>query len=59
MADFNEGNEVYVDLQIDLPEERLPEELELPLFRVVQEALNNVVQHAEASLAWVQLTRRR
>jgi PAS domain S-box-containing protein len=55
IADFNDQNDVYVDLQIDVAGESLPADLELPLFRVVQEALNNVAQHAEASLAWVRL----
>ncbi|MBK9715116.1 MAG: hypothetical protein IPO81_28085 [Kouleothrix sp.] len=27
----------------------------MPLFRATQEALNNIAQHAEASLAWVRL----
>jgi PAS domain S-box-containing protein len=55
VADFNDQYDVRVDLQIDVAEEQVPASLELPLFRVVQEALNNVVQHAEASLAWVRL----
>ena len=32
---------------------RLPPDLELAAYRIVQEALNNVVQHAQASQAWV------
>jgi PAS domain S-box-containing protein len=55
LADFNDQNDVYVDLKIDVAGESLPAGLELPLFRVVQEALNNVAQHAGASLAWVRL----
>ncbi len=55
VADFNDQNDVYVDVQIDVAGESLPVALELPLFRVIQEALNNVAQHAGASLAWVRL----
>ncbi len=33
---------------------RLPPELELAAYRIVQEALNNVVQHAQASHGWVE-----
>ena len=55
VAGFNEEHKVYVDLHIDIPGEQVPVDLELPIFRVVQEALNNVAQHAEASLAWVHL----
>jgi PAS domain S-box-containing protein len=55
VAEFNEQHKTCVDLHIDLAETRLPAELELPLFRVVQEGLNNVVRHARASHAWVRL----
>jgi PAS domain S-box-containing protein len=56
IADFNEQHKVYVTLQIDIQEEHLSPDHELLLFRVIQEALNNIVQHAQASLAWVNLT---
>jgi len=50
------------DLTVDLAAEglgpeRLPAEVETLLFRVVQEALNNVVKHAGASRAEVRLLR--
>jgi signal transduction histidine kinase len=32
---------------------RLPPDLELAVYRIVQEALNNVLQHAQATEAWV------
>ncbi|HEX9638436.1 MAG TPA: sensor histidine kinase [Acidobacteriota bacterium] len=44
-----------VDLDIDGLEERLEPDLETLVFRVVQEALNNVVKHAEVSEAKVVL----
>ncbi len=53
VADFENQYQVYVDLRISGPEERLPSKLELPLFRVVQEALHNVGKHAQASLVWL------
>jgi signal transduction histidine kinase len=34
---------------------RLPSDLELAAYRIVQEALNNVIQHARASQAWVEV----
>lgn len=53
--DFNNQHNIYVSLQIDTENVCLPVELELPIFRIVQEALNNIALHAKASLAWVQL----
>jgi signal transduction histidine kinase len=34
---------------------RLPSDLELAAYRIVQEALNNVIQHAQAGHAWVEV----
>jgi two-component system sensor histidine kinase DegS len=55
VADFEDQYQAYVELHISGPEERLPLRLELPLFRVVQEALHNVGKHAQASLVWLAL----
>ena len=35
--------------------QRLPPDLELAAYRIVQEALNNVLQHAQASKVWVEI----
>lgn len=45
-------------LHTDLPETNpeLPHEIALNLVRITEEALNNVVRHAEASHVWVSLT---
>ena len=34
-------------------ERALPDEIQLLLFRIVQEALSNIIRHAEASSAWI------
>jgi PAS domain S-box-containing protein len=47
---FGEHYRMRVTLDISGPQNRLPKSLELTLFRVVQEALNNVGKHAQASL---------
>jgi PAS domain S-box-containing protein len=42
----------------DLSETRLPPELETACFRITQEALTNVVRHAQARRVWVELRQR-
>jgi signal transduction histidine kinase len=46
-----------VKISFDLPdsEERLPRDLELTLFRVLQEALTNIQRHSKSTMAEVQL----
>ncbi|MEW8978239.1 MAG: sensor histidine kinase [Symbiobacterium sp.] len=45
------------DLQTSGLSDRLPEELETALFRILQEAINNVVKHARAKNVVVRLSR--
>jgi two-component system, NarL family, sensor histidine kinase DevS len=48
-----------VELEVDLPEgARLPAKLETAVFRITQEALTNVVKHAEAKTVHISLARR-
>jgi len=54
-GDFGELNQLQIDLRISGPEDRLPSSLEPVLFRIIQEALNNVGKHARASMVWVEL----
>jgi signal transduction histidine kinase len=46
---------VAIDLQVDESLGRLPEELELSIFRIVQESLSNVRKHAQARHVTVRL----
>jgi signal transduction histidine kinase len=55
---FREQTGIRVDLQANLGEERLPSEVETALYRIVQEALTNVVKHAGASRVSILLTQR-
>jgi signal transduction histidine kinase len=52
-ADREEG--LSVRLSVTGAARRLAPDLELAAYRIVQEALNNVTQHAQASVAWVEV----
>jgi signal transduction histidine kinase len=55
---FRAQTGMRVDLETQLGEERLPGEVETALYRIVQEALTNIVKHAEASRVSILLTRK-
>lgn len=53
--EFAERRRIEIDFRSDVPS-HLPLEIGVPLFRVVQEALNNAVKHSGAKRIEVQLT---
>jgi signal transduction histidine kinase len=55
---FSETTGIAVDLEASLGDERLPSEVETMLYRIVQEALTNVVKHARARRVSIILIRR-
>jgi len=55
---FREQTGIRLDLETNLGEERLPSEVETALYRIVQEALTNVVKHAGARRVSILLTHR-
>jgi PAS domain S-box-containing protein len=55
IGEFGEQNQLHLDLRIAGPPERLPAFLEPVLFRLIQESLNNVGKHAQASMVWIEL----
>ena len=54
---FSEATSIRVDFEAPLADERLPAEVETTLYRIVQEALTNIVKHAEASRVSILLVR--
>ena len=55
VSDFGDQNQLPARLEVTGSQDALPAVYELPLFRIIQEGLNNVGQHAGASSVWVQL----
>src|SRR5204863_1026556 len=55
---FAEGSGIEVHFEPRLGSERLPEAVETTLYRIVQEALTNVVKHAHARNVSILLVRR-
>jgi PAS domain S-box-containing protein len=54
-AGFAERSGIEVNLSAPHEFSRLPEEMELALFRIVQESLTNVHRHSRSDAAWVTL----
>ena len=54
-ADVTQYSGVRTDLAVTGTERRLPEEIELVLFRIVQEALRNVWRHSQATHAEIRV----
>lgn len=49
LEQFSERTGVLIRREISLPEKRLPEDVEMTLYRLIQEALTNIERHADAS----------
>jgi signal transduction histidine kinase len=56
---FSERSGVRVDLEVSRELGRLPREIELVVYRVIQEALTNVHRHSGSETASIRLARRR
>ena len=57
-SNLSEQSELVVDLEARLGDRRLPPEAETALYRIVQEALTNVVKHADAHRVSIALVRK-
>ena len=55
---FLETSGIQVHLEAQIGEERLPSDVETTIYRIVQEALTNVIKHADAKNVSILLVRR-
>ncbi len=54
-SDFAERTEIDMNVRLELPERRLPDDIEISLYRIVQEALTNIEKHAQAEHVGVRI----
>ncbi len=55
-SEFTRRTKLPVNFEADSPLPMLPDVYNITLYRVLQESLTNIIKHAEASQAWVDLT---
>lgn len=55
--DVDQSGDIELDLRLTCGDERLPENMEIMIFRIVQEMLNNTLKHAGASKLSLFVTR--
>ncbi len=55
--DVEDAGEIKVDLKISCKDERLAENMEIMIYRVIQEMLNNTIKHAKATLISLTISR--
>ena len=51
LDEFSERTGLNVLVDLDLPQQRLPDDIEITLYRITQEALTNIERHAQATVA--------
>ncbi|MDF2721730.1 MAG: histidine kinase [Paenibacillus sp.] len=59
VQDFEDRTKIYVRFEVNGVESRLPSAMEVAVFRLIQEALTNVLKHAKASRVDVEMTYQR
>lgn len=53
--EFAQTSKIKISCSVSGPERRLDPQVEMSLYRMVQESLNNVIHHSQAARAWVEL----
>ncbi len=56
---FEERTGIEARFQLDLPKERLPEDIEITFYRIIQEALSNAERHSGASRVFLRIWRQK
>ncbi|MEM5785798.1 MAG: response regulator [Syntrophobacteraceae bacterium] len=51
------NNDIRVDKEFGVAEEKIPESLKLVIFRIVQDAMENIAAHSSANNVWLSLIR--
>ena len=51
------NSQIALRKEIQLVEEDLPDPIKIVVYRLIQEALNNVVKHSHAKAVWISMTR--
>lgn len=49
------GNNLKLSVEVSNPEKRYPQTIEINIYRIVQEAINNIIKHAGATAAKVKM----
>ncbi len=55
-AEFTRRTHLPVTFEVDAPIANLPDVYNITLYRILQESLNNIIKHANATQAWVDLS---
>lgn len=56
--EFSERTGLITNIRIELPEQRLPDDIEITLYRITQEALTNIEKHAKAQNVGIRIWQR-